>query len=48
MDDVIIARPFEADHRIFVFWQKFFDATFVVATCVLIRTGLVIYVVRRY
>ena len=47
-DDVIIARPFEADHRIFAVWQKFFDATFVVVACVLIHTGLVIYVVHRY
>ena len=47
-DDVIIARPFETDDRIFSVWHKYFDATFVIAACVLILTGLVIYVPRRY
>ena len=46
--DVIIARPFETDDRIFGVWHKYFDATFVIAACVLILTGLVIYVPRRY
>ena len=47
-NDVIIARPFETDDRIFGVWHKYFDATFVIAACVLILTGLVIYVPRRY
>ena len=47
-DDVIIACPFETDDRIFSVWHKYFDATFVIAACVLILIGLVIYVPRRY
>ena len=42
--DVIIACPFETDDRIFGVWHKYFDATFVIVACVLILTGLVIYV----
>ena len=46
-DDVIIARPFETDDRIFGVWHKYFDATFVIADCVLILTALVIYVAQQ-
>ena len=48
MDDVIIARPFEIDPRIFGVWHKYFDATFVIATCILMLTALLIYVAHRY
>ena len=48
MDDVIIARPFETDPRIFAIWHMYFDATFVIAACILMLTVLVIYVVHRY
>ena len=47
-DDVIIARPFETDPRIFGFWHKYFGATFVIAACILMLTALVIYVAHRY
>ena len=47
-DDVIIARPFETDPRIFGFWHKFFGATFVLAARILMLTALVIYVAHRY
>ena len=47
-DDIIIARPFETDDLIFGVWHKYFNATFVIAACVLILIGLVIYVPRRY
>ena len=47
-ENVVIARPFEIDARIFGVWRKYFDATFVIAACVLILTGLVIYVAHRY
>ena len=47
-DDVIITRPFENDPRIFGVWHKYFDATFVIAACLLILTTLVIYVPHRY
>ena len=48
MDDVIIARPFETDPRIFHVWHKYFDAKFVIAACILMLTALVIYVAHRY
>ena len=48
MDDVIIARPFDTDPRIFAIWHMYFVATFVIATCILILTTLVIYVAHRY
>ena len=48
MDDVNIARPFETDPRIFGVWHMYFDATFVIAACILMLTVLVIYVVHRY
>ena len=48
MDDVIIARPFDIDPRIFGVWHMYFDATFVIAACILILTALLIYVVHRY
>ena len=47
-DDEIVARPFENDHRIFGVWHKYFDATFVIAACLLILTTLVIYVPHQY
>ena len=47
-DDTIIARPFETDPRIFGVWHKYFDATFVIAACILMLTALVIYVAHRY
>ena len=47
-DDVVIARPFETDPRIFGVWHKYFDATFVIAACILMLTALVIYVAHRY
>ena len=47
-DNVIIARPFETDARIFGVWHKYFDATFVIATGLLLLTTLVIYVPHRY
>ena len=34
-DDVTIARPFETDPRIFGVWHMYFDATFVIAACIL-------------
>ena len=52
MDDirvnVITARPFETDPRIFAIWHMYFDATFVIAACILMLTVLVIYVAHRY
>ena len=48
MDDVIVARPFETDPRIFGVSQMYFDATFVIAACILMLTALVIYVAHRY
>ena len=48
MDDVIIARPFDIDPRIFGVWHMYFDATFVIAACILILAALVIYVAHRY
>ena len=47
-DDIIISRPFETDPRIFGFWHKYFDSTFVIAACILMLTALVIYVAHRY
>ena len=47
-DDVIIARPFEIDPRIFGVWHKYFDATFIITACILMLTALVIYVAHRY
>ena len=46
-DDVIIARPFETDDRIFGVWHKYFDATFIITACILMLTALVIYVAHR-
>ena len=47
-DDVIIADPFEIDPRIFGVWHEYFDATFVIAACILMLTALLIYVAHRY
>ena len=47
-NDVTIARPFEIDTRIFGVQHKYFDATFVIAACILMLTALVIYVAHRY
>ena len=47
-DDVISARPFETDPRIFGVWHKYFDTTFVIVACILILTTFVIYVAHRY
>ena len=47
-DNVIIARPFETDARIFGVWHKYFDAIFVIVACVLTLTTLEIYVAHRY
>ena len=47
-DDVIIARPFETDPRIFGVWHKYFDATFIITACILMLTALVIYMAHRY
>ena len=46
-EDVIIARPFETDRRIFCVWHMYFGATFFVITCILMRTTLGIYVAHR-
>ena len=47
-DDVVIAHPFETDPRIFGVWHKYFDATFVIAACILMLTAFVIYLAHRY
>ena len=47
-DDIVIAHPFETDPRIFGVWHKYFDATFVIATCILMLTALLIYMAHRY
>ena len=47
-DDVIIARPFDSGSRILGVWHMYFDATFVIAACILILTVLLIYVAHRY
>ena len=39
-NDVIIACPFKTDPRIFRVWHKYFDATFVIAACILMLTTL--------
>ena len=46
-EDVIIARTFEIDPRIFGVWHMYFDATFFIAACILMLTALVIYVAHR-
>ena len=46
-DDVIIAHPFETDHRIFHVWHMYFGATLFVIACILMLTTLVIYVAYR-
>ena len=48
MDDVIIARPFDSGSRILGVWHMYFDATFVIAACILMLTALVIYAAHRY
>ena len=48
MDDVIIVRCFETDPRIFGVSHKYFDATFVIAACILMLTTSVINVAHRY
>ena len=48
MDDVIIARPFETNPCIFGIWHMYFNATFIIAACILMLTALVIYVAHRY
>ena len=48
MDDVIIARPFKTDPRIFGVWHKYLDATFVITACILMLVTLMIYVAYRY
>ena len=47
MDDVIIARRFETDHRVFRVWHMYFGDTFFVIACILMLTTLVIYVAHR-
>ena len=47
-DDVIIAHPFETDPRIFVFWHKYFGATFFISARILMLTALLIYVAHQY
>ena len=46
-EDVIIARTFEIDPRIFGVWHMYFDATFVIAICILMLTALVMYVAHH-
>ena len=46
-DDVIIARPFETDHRIFRVWHMYFGAPFFVITSILMLTTQAIYVAHR-
>ena len=43
-DYVIIVCPFETNPRIFCVWHKYFDATFVIAACILMLVALEIYV----
>ena len=47
-DDVIIAQPFETNPRIFGVWHMCFEATFVIAACILMLTVLEINVAHRY
>ena len=46
-DDVIFARPFETDHRIFRVWHMYFGATVFVIACILMLATLGIYVAHR-
>ena len=47
-DDVIIARPFETDPRIFGVWHMYFDTTFVITAFILMLIAFMIYVAYRY
>ena len=47
-NDVIIARLFRTDPRIFGVWHKYFDATFFIVACILMLTASVINVAHRY
>ena len=47
-DDVIIARPFEIDPRIFGVWHMYFDTTFVITAFILMLIAFMIYVAHRY
>ena len=47
-DDVIIARPFETDPRIFGVWHMYFDTTFVITAFILMLIAFMIYVAHRY
>ena len=47
-DDVNIARPFETDPHVYGVSHNYFDATFVIAACILMLTALLIYVAHRY
>ena len=47
-DDVIIAHRFETDPSISGVWHLYFDATIVIAACILVLTALVIYVAHWY
>ena len=46
-DDIIIARPFETDHRIFRVWHMYCGATYFVIAFILMLTTLVIYLAYR-
>ena len=46
-EDVIIARTFEIDPRRFGVWHMYFDATFFIASCILMLTTSVICVAHR-
>ena len=43
-DDVIIAHHFETDPSISGVWHLYFDATIVIAACILMLIALVTYV----
>ena len=47
-DDVIIARPFETDPRIFGVWHMYFDTTVVITAFILMPIAFMIYVAYRY
>ena len=47
-DDVNIARPFETDPHVYGVSHNYFDATFVIAACILMLTAFVTYVAHRY
>ena len=47
-NDVIIARLFKTDPRIFGVWHKYFNATFFIVACILMLTASVINVAHRY